>query len=284
MPVRRRKSYATRILGDDRSAIVFFSHTRSLDAPGEICAAGVVTLQGGKIARWVAYWDGRHVGRGFPGGDRQRDGRPRNAVRATAPQQFFAEDAVFEDITANLYVVGPVAIPRFLTSARDRLPYAGPGSAERHTPGRAVGGGYEWTSRGPVPHGVTGLELDARGLTTRATPSGTAHRRRRDARRAGAEDGRALMKAGARIVPLRFAGGKRRVRRSSANPRVIRRERWSRCPRCGSLGCGRSIGSTENVSAEANSFRRGAQRFQNQSLPRACLSACFLRSGVSRSR
>ncbi|QRP44119.1 hypothetical protein [Amycolatopsis sp. FDAARGOS 1241] len=76
---------------------------------------------------------------------------------------------MFEDVPAQLYLVGPAAITRFLSSARDLLPYARPGSAGCHTLGGALGGGYEWASGGPVPDGVTALELDARGLITRAT-------------------------------------------------------------------------------------------------------------------
>ncbi|QYN17023.1 hypothetical protein [Amycolatopsis sp. DSM 110486] len=185
------KSYATRILGDDRSAIVFFSNTPGLFAPGEIRATGVVNLQGGRIARWVDYWDGRHVGIDYVRGKREPfpadfkegtvgetaasvmrravDGLAGALATGASTRQFFAEDAVFEDVAAHVFLVGPAAITRFLTSARDLLPYAGPGSAVRHTLGGALGGGYEWTSRGPAPHGVTGLELDARGLITRAT-------------------------------------------------------------------------------------------------------------------
>ncbi|WP_326569646.1 hypothetical protein VSH64_00895 [Amycolatopsis rhabdoformis] len=185
------KSYATRIVGDDRGAIVYFSNTPGLFAPGEIRATGVVNLRAGKITRWVDYWDGRHVGIDYVRGEREpfpADFKENTVGDTAAPamqraitrlagalatgastQPLFAEDAVFEDLPAHLHLVGPAAITRFLTAAHDLLPYTGPGTTIRHTLGGPQGGGYEWTSRGPVPHGVTALELDPRGLITRAT-------------------------------------------------------------------------------------------------------------------
>ena len=47
------------------------------------------------------------------------------------------------------------------------LPY-GDGARVRHIVGGNPGGAYEWTnSRGPVPRGVSALELNARGRIAR---------------------------------------------------------------------------------------------------------------------
>lgn len=191
------KSYPTRILGDSTSAIVFFTDTEGLFGPSEIRALGVINFDHRKISRQVDYWDGRHFGISdtvnlrvpadkFPADFREstvgetaaptmknvsfklaralRDGDRANAA------ELFAPGAVFEDIPAHLQITGPRSISSFLTGAVSLLPYTGGGTAVRHIVGSAVGGGYEWTAaNGPVPRGVTALELDGSGKITRLT-------------------------------------------------------------------------------------------------------------------
>ena len=54
-------SYPTRILGDERSALVVFTDTPELFG-AEIRSFAAVDIKDGKIVRWVDYWDGRHFG------------------------------------------------------------------------------------------------------------------------------------------------------------------------------------------------------------------------------
>jgi hypothetical protein len=89
-----------------------------------------------------------------------------NAGEAAA---LFADDAVFEDIPAHLQLIGPAAIRGYLERVGTTLPYATSSVAVRHTVGSAQGGGYEWKSAGPVPRGITALELNRSGRITRLT-------------------------------------------------------------------------------------------------------------------
>ena len=54
-------SYPTRILGDERSALVAFTDTPELFG-AEIRTLAAIDIKDGKIVRWVDYWDGRHFG------------------------------------------------------------------------------------------------------------------------------------------------------------------------------------------------------------------------------
>ncbi|MEU3982312.1 hypothetical protein AB0F77_19780 [Streptomyces sp. NPDC026672] len=189
-------SSPVRILGDATSAVVFFTNTADLFGPSEMRAAGVVDFQRGKIARWVDYWDGRHfgtanldasrlpadefpqdwmestVGEGAAPVIRQVSARLAAALQAgdgEGAAALFASDAVFEDMTAHLQILGPRSIGAFLTAAADVLPYAGRGTRVRHVVGGALGGGYEWAAAGPVPRGLNALELDVHGRITRLT-------------------------------------------------------------------------------------------------------------------
>jgi hypothetical protein len=58
------KSYETRVVGDRNSMVVFFTDSAGMFGPNEIRLAGAVDVRGGKIVRWVDYWDGRHFGLG----------------------------------------------------------------------------------------------------------------------------------------------------------------------------------------------------------------------------
>ncbi|MER7811909.1 hypothetical protein [Streptomyces sp900116325] len=181
-------SYPVRILGDMRSAVVFFTDTAGLFGPSELRLAGAVDLENGLIARQVDYWDGRHFGvedlaglqvpaDRFPtdfGESTVRGSRSavmQHVVRdlagalrkgdGAAAARLFAPDAVFEDAPAHIRIEGPRSIGGYLTAASGLLPYVGKGTGVRHVLGNELGGGYEYTSAdGPVPRGLVGLELD----------------------------------------------------------------------------------------------------------------------------
>jgi hypothetical protein len=55
------RSYPTKILGDEHGATVFFTNTPQ-EFGHEIRGISVVDIRGGKFARWIDYWDGRHFG------------------------------------------------------------------------------------------------------------------------------------------------------------------------------------------------------------------------------
>src|SRR5258705_111298 len=57
----RGLSYPSRILGDERSALVAFTDTPELFG-AEIRSLAAIDIMNGKIVRWVDYWDGRHFG------------------------------------------------------------------------------------------------------------------------------------------------------------------------------------------------------------------------------
>jgi hypothetical protein len=191
------RSYPTRILGDSSSAIVFFTDTEGLFGPSEIRAVGVVDFRHRKITRQIDYWDGRHFGVSDAAKLRVSPDRfPADFGESTVGENaaptmknisfklahalregdgasaaaLFAPGAVFEDIPAHVQITGPRSIGSYLTGAATLLPYAGRGTAVRHIVGSAVGGGYEWTaSAGPVPRGVTALDLDDWGRISRLT-------------------------------------------------------------------------------------------------------------------
>lgn len=87
-----------------------------------------------------------------------------------AAMRLFSTDAVFEDVPAHLQITSRSSIQAFLTKAASVLPYVGAGTGVRHILGNDTGGGYEWTAvNGPVPRGITALELDAWGRIERLT-------------------------------------------------------------------------------------------------------------------
>jgi hypothetical protein len=96
-----------------------------------------------------------------------------NALRSgdiPAAMRFFATDAVYEDVPAHLQITSRSSIQTFLTKAAALLPYVGAGTGVRHVLGNDTGGGYEWTAAdGPVPRGITALELDPWGRIERLT-------------------------------------------------------------------------------------------------------------------
>jgi hypothetical protein len=189
------RSYPVRILGDTTSALVFYTDTPELFGH-EIRTISSVNFEQGKIVRLLDYWDGRHFGINntaklrIPANQFPQDFKESTvgetaspAMRAvvtklaqalatnnaTAAAQLFTADAVFEDMTLHLQVIGQLAITGYLQRALPQLPY-GYQSAIRHVVGSALGGGYEWTSSvGSVPRGALGLELNQNGQITRLT-------------------------------------------------------------------------------------------------------------------
>ncbi|MFI8004713.1 hypothetical protein [Streptomyces sp. NPDC086010] len=181
-------SYPVRILGDLRSAVVFFTDTPGLFGSGEIRLAGAVDFERGLIARQVDYWDGRHFGVGeladlqlpadrFPSnfGESTVSGSSSPVMRRVVRDlvgalrvgdgatvaQMLSPDSVFEDIPAHIRIEGPRSISTYLSNTARLLPYAGSGTGIRHVLGSERGGGYEFMSTsGPVPRGIVGLELD----------------------------------------------------------------------------------------------------------------------------
>jgi hypothetical protein len=188
------RSYPIRIVGDATSAVVFFVNTPGAFGPKEIRAAATVNFHRGRIVRWVDFWDGRHFGlANLSGAQLPQDQFPtdwresvagevsspiirgvvrrlNDALAAGTPDEavaLFAPDAVFEDESAHLRLVGTAAIGGFLRRIEHGLPYIG--ATVRHSVGSASGGGYEWSSTGPVSRGLTALELGPDRRITRLT-------------------------------------------------------------------------------------------------------------------
>jgi ketosteroid isomerase-like protein len=186
-------SYLTRIVGDENSAIVYFTNDPGIFFPADMRSVRVVNFIDGKIARWLDYWDYNHIGEANLKGMRLPDEQfpadfkeslvgdvatarikqvaaslnqalaANDAARAAA---LFAPDATFTHLTAHLRITGPRHITTFLAAAQRTLPYMGSGVAVRHVVGSDVGGGYEWKANGVVPRGVNVLQLDDQGLIT----------------------------------------------------------------------------------------------------------------------
>ena len=190
-------SYPTRILGDERSAIVAFTDTPELFG-GEIRTLAAIDMQDGRIVRWVDYWDGRHFGAEraaklrtasdkFPtdfgdAGSSNASPKIRAAASklhaafasndAKAAAALFSSDAVYEDMTLRTEILGRLAIERYLQRALAKLP-SGAGSSLLHVVGGDMGGGFEWQTapayRTTVRHGITAIALDPEGKVSRLT-------------------------------------------------------------------------------------------------------------------
>jgi ketosteroid isomerase-like protein len=191
-------SYPTRILGDERSAVVAFTDTPELFG-GEIRILAAIDMKDGKVVRWIDYWDGRHFGAelttkmrtpsdSFPT-DFKEASVADNAspmIRAVAVKlhaafaandaaaaaALFSSDAVYEDMTLRTQVLGKLAIERYLGRALGRLP-AGTGSSMLHVVGNDLGGGFEWRAapayRSTVRRGITAIALDRDGKVSQLT-------------------------------------------------------------------------------------------------------------------
>ena len=191
-------SYPTRILGDERSALVAFTDTPELFG-AEIRSLAAIDIKDGKIVRWVDYWDGRHFGTELaakmrtpsdkfatdfkdatvPGNASARIRAAANRLHAAfagndakAAAALFTGDAVYGDMTLHTQVLGRLAIERYLGRSFDKLP-AGTGSSIVHVVGGDMGDGFEWQSapayRTTVRRGITAIALDPEGKVSRLT-------------------------------------------------------------------------------------------------------------------
>jgi len=186
-------SYETNLLGDSTGAALFFTNTPQ-EFGHEIRGISVVDIRDGKFIRWIDYWDGRHFGIAalkdfrsppskFPSdfgwslpGENASSQLKQTVSElagnlATGDYQgaarLFDENGVLEDLTLHTTVAGPQSIAGYLQRAVSSLPY-GRGALVRHVVGGNAGGAYEWTnSRGPVPRGVSALQLNAAGQIVR---------------------------------------------------------------------------------------------------------------------
>jgi hypothetical protein len=193
------RSYATRIIGDENSAIVEFTDSPELFGH-EIRAIAAVDFRDGLIVREVDYWDGRHFGIDAVNALRTADAqfpatygeqyiaeqsspalrrvvdRLRGALADGDTTGLFAEDAVFEDLALHAGFAGTSAIAAYVNRAFTRLPY-GVGTTVRRTLGSGRGGGYEWIGDGfSGSHGIIAIELDAADRITRFTATWDASR------------------------------------------------------------------------------------------------------------
>jgi len=187
------RSYPTRILGGENGAAVFFTNTPE-EFGHEIRGIAAADIRDGKFVRWVDYWDGRHfgvaateslrvpaamfpadfgeskVGQLVPATLGQTVAELSGSLArgdAQAATAVFAEDGVLEDLTLHIEVVGRQSVAGYLGRALAHLPY-GQGAGVRHIVGGDGGGAYEWVnSAGPVPRGVSAVELNAAGQVTR---------------------------------------------------------------------------------------------------------------------
>ncbi|HEU0200726.1 MAG TPA: hypothetical protein VFR86_09845 [Burkholderiaceae bacterium] len=191
-------SYPTRILGDERSALVAFTDTPELFG-AEIRILAAIDIKDGKVVRWVDYWDGRHFGAEpaakmrtpfdkfptdfkeatVPGNASPRIRAAANKLHAAfaandakAAAALLSNDAVYEDMTLHTQILGRLAIERYLSRALDTLP-AGAGSSMLHVVGGDMGGGFEWQTapayRTTVRRGITAIALDPEGKVSRLT-------------------------------------------------------------------------------------------------------------------
>ncbi len=186
-------SYPTRVIGDETSAIVYFTNDPGIFFPVDQRAVSVVNFVDGKVSRWIDYWDANRIGAANVQGLKQPDdnfpadfgeslvgevasdrikqaaadlNRALAAHDAAGAAALFAPDATFTDQTAHVRVAGPRDITSFLDGAQETLPYLGHGVEVRHVAGSDAGGGYEWTAKGVVPRGVNVLKFDDQGLIT----------------------------------------------------------------------------------------------------------------------
>lgn len=187
--------YPTRIVGDERGAVVWSAITPGAFGREEIRLAAIVDLAADGITRWIEHWDGRIVAPstlamlsapadsyptdfGEPGSSAAPPAMRRVAEGLTtalasadraAVEPWLTADVVYEDLTAHLQLVGRAPVAAFLGRAAGLLPYTRPDTRLRHVVGGTRGGGWEWAADGPVGRGLTCVELNASGSVTRIT-------------------------------------------------------------------------------------------------------------------
>ena len=190
------RSYATRVLANETSALVNMTDTPELFG-GELRILAAIDFVDGKIVRWVDYWDSSAFDddlyaqfrtpadafpRDFKDSEVVTQAAPEVVAAATALQQAFSAadaaaatdlmhtDVVLEDMSLRSQVIGRIEAGRYLERILAGVPY-GRASRLRHVVGGSDGGGFEWTA-GPDADGlvgITALELDYDGLVTRIT-------------------------------------------------------------------------------------------------------------------
>ena len=187
------RSYATRILSGDTSALIHMVDTPELFG-GELRILAAVDFADGKIVRWIDYWDSSAFDDGLYAQFRTpadsfptdlKDGQvPSRAASeladsATALQQAFGAgdapaahdllhtDVVLVDMALRAQVIGRIEAVAYLDRVLGQVPY-GRSSELRHVVGGAAGGGFEWTA-GDGLVGITALERDRDGLITKIT-------------------------------------------------------------------------------------------------------------------
>jgi len=184
-------SYPLRILGDTRSAIVFFEDTPQLFGR-ELRIMGSVTFdESCHVIRWMDYWDGRSSGYThrainpkYPTDFRDSEVNASPTMRMVAQKlqnafsagdyntaaAMFTTDAVYEDMALHAQILGQIDIKKYLTRALSKLPY-GPGASLAHVVGSRRGGGYEWVPAASFPNkrGNLALQLDEQGNINRLT-------------------------------------------------------------------------------------------------------------------
>lgn len=189
------QSYPTNILSNEQSALVAFFNTPEMFG-SELQALAAVDLMGGKIVRWVDYWDGTGVNDAFYDRRAPADQYPADfkqaqvatqasptvieastalqhalsAGDAEAAGRLMSDDVAYEDLALRTQIVGRTALTRYLGRVLGEIPY-GETSRLRHVVGGARGGGFEWVGApaSEVRAGITALELDTNGRITRVT-------------------------------------------------------------------------------------------------------------------
>jgi ketosteroid isomerase-like protein len=187
------RSYATRILANETSALVHMVDTPELFG-GELRILAAIDFADGKIVRWVDYWDSSAFDTALYGQFRTpedafstdlRDGdvptraAPELVSAATALQAALAAgdasaardllhtDVVLSDMALRTQVIGALESAAYLDRVLGEVPY-GRQSVLRHVVGGSRGGGFEWTSATGLV-GNTALELGPDGLITGIT-------------------------------------------------------------------------------------------------------------------
>jgi ketosteroid isomerase-like protein len=187
------RSYATRILANDTSALVHMTDTPELFG-GELRILAAIDFADGKIVRWVDYWDSSSFDDGLYGQFRTPEAAfprdlkdaqvptraaPELVTAAAALQQAFAAadaavacdllhpDVVLSDMALRTQVIGRIEATAYLGRVLEDVPY-GRSSALRHVVGGSHGGGFEWTGTTGLV-GTTALELSGDGRITRIT-------------------------------------------------------------------------------------------------------------------
>jgi hypothetical protein len=190
------RSYATRVLANETSALVHMTDTPELFG-GELRILAAIDFADGKIVRWVDYWDSsayddalyaqfRTPQDAFPTDLKDTDVPTQAATEmvtaTTALQRAFGEadhaaagdlmhtDVLLEDMALRTQVIGRIEATGYLGRVLGEVPY-GRSSDLRHVVGGTRGGGFEWTA-GADAHGlmgITAVELDPDGLITRIT-------------------------------------------------------------------------------------------------------------------